>query len=153
MSLSRPARITLLASLLVNAALIALLGVWLLAARPDTVPGPQADTTSEAEREQFRTAMAPHREGLREHYAQVRAARAEVGEALRAEPFDASRLAEAFSALREAEATASGASHAALTAVATELDASGRERMAERIENRRGGHRSRAGRDRPRRAP
>lgn len=150
MSLSRPAKITLLASLLLNAALIALLGVWMLGARPDDTTGTPGDSASEAGREQFRTAMAPHREQLREHYGQVRAARAEVGEALRAEPFDPPRLTEAFSALRDAEATASQASHAALTAVATELDASGRERMAERVESRRGGYRSRAGRERRR---
>jgi uncharacterized membrane protein len=150
MSLPRPAKIALLASLLLNAALIAVLAVWMLGTRPGDAPEPSERTVSEPQREQFRAAMAPHREQLREHYAQVRAARAEVGEALRAEPFDPARLADAFSALREAEARASEASHRALTTVATELDVDARARMAERIESRRGGHRSRGGRERQR---
>lgn len=146
MSLTRPARIVLLSSLLLNVALLAMLAVWGLGrhAAPDSPP--PRSTASEAERERFREAMAPYRDGIRAGYGDVREARAAVAEALRSEPFDVQALDTAFAGLRAAEAQASTASHEALSAAAAQLDAQARERMAERIERRGNERRRRGGR-------
>lgn len=146
MSLTRPARIALLSSLLLNVALLAMLAVWGLGrhAAPET-PTPRT-AASDAERERFREAMAPYREGIRANYDAVREARAAVARTLRSEPLDVQALDAAFAELRAAEARASTASHEALSATAAQFDAKARERMAERIEQRGNDRRRRGGR-------
>lgn len=136
MSLNRPARIALLSSLLLNVALLAMLAVWGLGRHAGPDPSPPRTEVSEADRERFREAMSPYRDGIRANYRDVREARAAVATTLRAEPLDVAALEAAFTALREAEARAAAASHEALTASAAQVDATVRERMAERIEQR-----------------
>lgn len=148
MSLSRPARVALLSSLLLNVALLAMLAVWGLGGHgdPEAPRSPPRTEVSDAERQRFREAMAPYREDIRANYRAVREARATVARILRTDPLDAQTLERAFAGLREAEARASAASHAALTATAAQLDARVRERMAERIEQRGRGRRERGSR-------
>lgn len=151
MRVSRPARIALLSSLLLNVALLAMLAVWGLGHHAGPDPSPPRTEVSEAERERFREAMAPYRDDIRANYRAVREARATVAATLRREPLDVEALDAAFGGLREAEERASAASHQALAAVAAQLDARVRERMAERIEQRGRDRRGRGG-DRGRRS-
>lgn len=135
MSMSPTIRWTLLLSLLLNVALLAVLATWWAGQRDSA--GPVATTATPADtahRERFRAAMAPHRERIREHAAEVDRARSEVAGVLQAEPLDAAALETAFTRLREAEAAAARASHVALAETAQALDADGRARMAQRIE-------------------
>lgn len=140
MSLARPIRITLFASILLNVMLLTAGGLWWLGQRDALPADPEPRTgQQESDRERFRAAMAPHREQMRERLEAVRAARAEVGAALREPELDAERLRDALATLRAAEAVAAEDSHRLLADFAASLDADGRERMATRMEQRRGG--------------
>lgn len=146
MSMNRPVRIALLSSLLLNVALLAMLAVWGVGRQAGTEGPPPRSAASEAQRERFREAMAPYREGIRAEYEAVRAARGDVARTLRSEPLDVAALEDAFARLRDAEARASAASHEALAATAAQLDAEARARMAERVESGRPDRRRRGNR-------
>lgn len=149
-AMPRPFRIALLASLLLNAALAgALAAHWLRdGAAPavdepaERVRAPSPDRLGRelapGQRALMREVFERHRGGMRERIEATRVSRRDVADALRAEPFDRAALAAAFAGLRDHETEAAAASHAMLLDLADRLDASGRERLAARIE--RAGH-------------
>ncbi|GMU42887.1 MAG: periplasmic heavy metal sensor [Xanthomonadales bacterium] len=94
----------------------------------------------------LREVFERHREDLRAHYQPLGAARRELAEALRAEPFDPSAMERAFAGMRGAEGETANAMHAFMLELATRISADGRQRIARQLERHghehehRGGH-------------
>ncbi|MBB5014681.1 periplasmic heavy metal sensor [Rehaibacterium terrae] len=158
-ALTRPFRLALLASLLLNAALAGVLGALWLRSAGDTgdvassersedartpSPGRLGRELAPEQRALMRETFARHRAPMREHAEAARAARRAVAAVLRSEPYDRDALAAAFAELRARDGEAAAVTHAMLLDLADRLDAEGRERLAARIE--RAGRHHRGGR-------
>lgn len=113
------------------------------------VPDPRhlARLLEDADRALLREVFEKHREGLREHYQPLGAARRQLAEALRAEPFDPAAMQRAFDGMRGAESGTANAMHAFMLELATRVSADGRQRIAEHLERR--GHDHRGAREEP----
>lgn len=155
-ALARPVRRLLLASLLLNAALVGVLGALWLRSAGESVDAAASERSGEArapspgrlgreltpeQRALMRETFARHRAPMRDRAAEARAARRVVAAVLRQEPYDRDALAAAFAELRTRDAEAAAVTHAMLLDLADRLDAEGRARLAARIE--RAGHRHR----------
>lgn len=140
-NLSRPLRITLIVSLLLNVLLFTgLATVWLQ--RPSergprstslSIPHPRelARNLPEDRRPLLREVLQQHRGKLRESVRELRASRREVAAAMVAEPFDAARVEAAFAVLREHDARTAARAQHMLIDFAGRLDAHERQRIAE----------------------
>ena len=84
--------------------------------------------------------LAQHREAMHARIRVQSQARADVREALRAEPFDRSRLEEAFARLRETEASTAQEAHALLVDLATRATPKERARLSRIMKERRDEH-------------
>lgn len=91
----------------------------------ETLPG--------EDRELLRNSMREHRPQMRERVRSVKEARHEVAAALRAEPFDKVKLAEAFALLRERQSAIAEAAQGTMIDVAEKATPEGREAMAQQM--------------------
>lgn len=110
------------------------------------LPGPRilASELEPAERAALRATFRDRHLAMRERVEALRAARAGVVEALRAEPYDRARLEAAFAELRAQDAATAQGVHEALMELAASLDPAGRARLADAMARR--GHEERRGR-------
>lgn len=115
---------------------------WREARRPAALgmPNPRQlrAALNERQRPVLDEALRAHGPGIRDRIRQLAAARAEVAEAIRAEPFDRARLEAALARLREEEAAVAAATQGMVTEVVARLDADGRARVADLLPARRG---------------
>ena len=104
------------------------------------VPDPRAlaHALGEADRKILLEVIERHRDGLSAHFRPLGAARRELAEALRAEPFDPANMEAAFLHMRGAEGGTADAMHAFMIDLAPKISAAGRARIAEHLER---GHR------------
>ena len=107
------------------------------------LPGPRilASELEPAERAALRAAFRDRHPAMRERVEALRAARAGVVEALRAEPYDPARLEAAFAELRAQDAATAQGVHEALMELAASLDPAGRARLADAMTRRGPGER------------
>lgn len=92
----------------------------------------------ERDRPVLADALRAHGPEIRRRIRDLVAARAEVAEAIRAEPFDRDRLETAMATLRERETAVAAATQGMLVDVVSRLDADGRARVADLVPLRRG---------------
>jgi uncharacterized membrane protein len=133
-------RIALLVSLALNLLLAATLAVLWLTPAPREPRGrgpfhlPRIEVLErrlpEADRPLLREVMAQHQATIHPLLPQLHAARQELREALAAEPYDATRVAAAFAAVRAGEAAIGGAIQAMLTELAGRVSPQGRQMLA-----------------------
>lgn len=102
------------------------------------VPDPRhlARLLGEADRAILREVFDKHREALRGRYQPLGAARRQLAEALRSEPFDPAAMQRAFDSIRGAEGDTANALHTFMLELATRVSADGRRRIAEQLERR-----------------
>ncbi|MCG6118091.1 MAG: periplasmic heavy metal sensor [Aquimonas sp.] len=96
-------------------------------------------------RELIQASFAPEREPLRESLRELQQARAQVASALRAQPFEEANLQTALADQRKRELAVAERAHAGLQRLAAQLEPEERERLAQRMAERRTG--GRRGRD------
>ena len=89
-----------------------------------------AEALPPAEAEEFRTIMRRHRSQMAEDFKAARRTREEVREALRAEPFDRTRLERVLAEARQRSDAIQQSLHAALVESATRMSHEGRERLS-----------------------
>lgn len=95
-------------------------------------------------RDLVRASLGPEREALREAARAAQAARMEVAATLRAQPFEPTRLDAALAEQRAREQAVAERVHAGLRRLAEQLEPEERQRLAERVAERRpGGRRNR----------
>lgn len=82
--------------------------------------------------------LAQHRESMRAHIEQLNHARAQVRQAIRAEPFTRHALDDAFAQLREAEGGAAQEAHTLLSELVEQAEPQERARLARLVPERRG---------------
>jgi uncharacterized membrane protein len=87
-----------------------------------------------------RSVMAAQRPVMTRHLQEVRSARDEVRTALDAEPFDRARLEQSFTRLRRANDSVQDAIHQGVLAVAGDLGAEERRRLARMLDRGPPGH-------------
>ena len=109
----------------------------------------------EADRAALRGAYDRHRDDIRPKLGALWDARREVHDALRTEPFDATRAATALATLREREAAVATAVHALLVDLSSSVSPEGRAAIAKvsTMRHGRGHRRERGGQERPAPSP
>ena len=90
----------------------------------------------EGDQRTLHAAMEAHRSEIRARIRGIRAARRDVAEAIRAQPFDRARLDAALVRLRESEGATATEIHGMIAELVAKLDADGRARVAELIPSR-----------------
>lgn len=158
-TLPRVWRITLIVSLLANVLLIAALATTAFRHGHRGPGGPDkfglllspraiAETMHDDERAMFRGILEAHRAQVRGGWRGMHTARGGIDAALRADPFDRTRLDAAFAELRQHGTRTADHVQDAIGDFAEKLDADGRARLADALKKRRHTpHRDRRPRD------
>ena len=89
-----------------------------------------AEALPPAEADQFRQIMRQHRSRMADEFKAMRQAREDVRAALRAEPFDRTRLERALAEVRQRSEATQQSLHAALVEGAARMSPEGRERLS-----------------------
>ncbi|MFC4728326.1 periplasmic heavy metal sensor [Coralloluteibacterium thermophilus] len=145
-ALPRPWRIALVVSLLVNVLLAAALATFALRSPEEPprtrggglagMPHPRAlaEAFGEERRVLLHEIWDTHRETMRPRWRAMHAARQDISNALRAQPFVRADLDAAFARLRAADAEMAETAQAALGDFAERLDDAERARLADMLE-------------------
>lgn len=101
-------------------------------------PGELRRILPQSDQKVLNEVLSAHRPQIRERYRALKQTRKSVIEALRAEPFDQTRLETAFAGVRENENLLATTAQAMLTDLAGRISPEGRARLAQQLQSRGG---------------